>query len=287
MHIALKLRLNSQDWPISQRAAKPPNGWSGWPEQKKFALVLTHDVESSYGYEKCESLIKLEERLGFRSCVFFVPEGYSVRPGLRRYLTSHGFEVGIHGLKHDGKLYASRKNFQKRATRVNQYLKEWSSVGFRSPFVHHNLDWLHELDITYDGSTFDIDPFEPQPDGMHTVFPFWVPAGKGKRGYVELPYTLPQDWTIFVLMREKSIGIWKKKLDWIVEKGGMVLMATHPDYMSFDAKRLRFYEYPARYYEEILCYIKSRYEGQYWHVLPKDMARFWAKNYANTISKKL
>jgi hypothetical protein len=24
-------------------------------------------------------------------------------------------------------------------------------------------------------STFDTDPFEPQPDGMGTIFPFWVP----------------------------------------------------------------------------------------------------------------
>lgn len=28
-------------------------------------------------------------------------------------------------------------------------------------------------------------------------------------------------------------------------------------------------------------YIKTKYEGQYWHVLPKKMARFWSKNYKN------
>ena len=31
-----------------------------------------------------------------------------------------------------------------------------------------------------------------------------------------------------------------------------------------------------RYYEEFLEYIKSKYEGQYWHALPRDVARFWA-----------
>jgi len=28
----------------------------------------------------------------------------------------------------------------------------------------------------YDSSTFDTDPFEPQPDGRHTMFPFRVHA---------------------------------------------------------------------------------------------------------------
>ena len=31
------------------------------------------------------------------------------------------------------------------------------------------------LNIAYDASTFDTDPFEPQPDGVNTIFPFWVP----------------------------------------------------------------------------------------------------------------
>jgi hypothetical protein len=52
--------------------------------------------------------------------------------------------------------------------------------------------------------------------------------GSLPRGYVELPYTLPQDFTLFTVMREKDIDIWKKKLDWIVEKGGMALLITHP-----------------------------------------------------------
>jgi len=284
MHIAVRLRTTTQDWPISQKAAKRPKNWSGWPQQKRFALVLTHDVEDNKGQDKCEALVKLEESLGFRSGLFFVAEGYQVNPQLRHYLTSHGFEVGIHGLKHDGSLYASRKEFRRQALAINQYLKEWDAVGFRSPFMEHELEWLHELDIEYDSSTFDTDPFEPRPSGVEVIFPLWIPrtGEKGGGGYIELPYTLPQDWTLFVLLREKGIELWKKKLDWIVEQGGMALLLTHPDYMNFEARRPKFYEYPAEYYEEFLNYIKSKYQGQYWHVLPKDMARFWAENQTST-----
>ena len=39
-------------WPIDPRSAKPPEGWTGWPEGKKFALVLTHDVETKKGSGK-------------------------------------------------------------------------------------------------------------------------------------------------------------------------------------------------------------------------------------------
>lgn len=272
------LPLYSNIWPISQRACKAPTAWSGWPEQKKFALVLTHDVESSKGHDKCKQLIRLEERLGFRSSIFFVPELYQVSSNLRNYIISHGFEVGVHGLKHDGKLYRSRKTFQRRAVWINRYLKEWNSVGFRSPAMHCTPPWLHDLEIEYDASTFDTDPFEPQPNDMSTIFPFWVPGDGGKNGYVELPYTIPQDWTLFVLIQERSIDLWKKKLDWIAEQGGMALLITHPDYMNGDVKRLGIDEYPMEYYEEFLHYIKSKYDGQYWHVLPRDLARYWAKN---------
>ena len=40
--------------------------------------------------------------------------------------------------------------------------------------MYHNLDWIHDLDIYYDASTFDTDPFEPQPDGFKTIYPFTV-----------------------------------------------------------------------------------------------------------------
>jgi hypothetical protein len=265
-------------WPIDKKANKPPDGWSGWPEQKRFALVLTHDVETAKGVDKCYKLIRLEERLGFRSSFNFVAEDYNIMPELRHYLTSNGFEVGIHGLHHDGNLYKSKKIFQRQAVRINQYLKEWGSTGFRTPSMYHNLDWTHKLDIEYDASTFDTDPFEPQPDGMGTIFPFFVQGNSSQKGYVELPYTLSQDFNLFIILKEKTIDIWKQKLDWIAEHGGMALFITHPDYMNFDGTKFNHEEYPAKYYKDFLEYIKSKYEGQYWHALPREIAHFWKNN---------
>lgn len=271
----MKLSSYADIWPIDRSAGDPPEGWAGWPDKKKFALVLTHDVDKAKGLNKCYQLAEIEERLGFRSSFNFVSGDYTVPAALRQHLTDRGFEIGVHGLHHDNNPFRSERAFQKQSVAINRYLKEWGAVGFRSPSMYHNLEMLHRLDIEYDASTFDTDPFEPQPDGMGTIFPFWVPDQNGRSGYVELPYTLPQDFLLFVLMREKNVDVWKKKLDWIVAQGGMALLNVHPDYINFN-KQSHSEEYPVKYYEEFLKHVKTKYEDQYWHALPRDVARFWA-----------
>ena len=54
-------------WPISPGSERVPEKWTGWPEGKKFALVLTHDIESEDGLLRCERLMELEMSMGFRS----------------------------------------------------------------------------------------------------------------------------------------------------------------------------------------------------------------------------
>lgn len=274
--ILRKRSAYSDVWPILEKADKAPEGWTGWPEGKRFALILTHDVETAQGQENCHRLMKIEEKLGFRSAFNFVPERYPVSAELRKMLIKQGFEVGVHGLNHDGKLFAARRIFQERAVKINRYLSQWGAVGFRAPAMHHNLDWIGDLNIEYDSSTFDTDPFEPQPDGVGTIFPFRVGGNSSHGAYVELPYTLAQDFTLFVLMQEKTTDIWQKKLDWIVEKNGMALFNTHPDYMNFNGGKLGLEKYPIENYQRILEHIKSRFPNQYWHVLPREMARFWS-----------
>jgi hypothetical protein len=273
----LKLRACRHLWPIDHGAGQPPIDWTGWPKEKRFALVLTHDVDTAAGHDRCLQLADLEEEFGFRSCFNFVPKDYPVSPDLRRKLTERGFDVGVHGLVHDSKLFRSRKIFEERARLINQYLKEWGAAGFHSPSTLRNLSWIGELDIEYDGSTFDNDPFEPQPDGVRTIFPFWVAADSTEKGYVELPYTLPQDHCLFVILKARDIAIWKEKLDWIAAKGGMALLNSHPDYMNFENKKYGLEEYDSSMYMAFLQYAKSEYGGQYWHALPREIAQFWRR----------
>jgi len=293
--LASRLRDSVSDiWPIMPGSDRPPEGWPGWPNGKKFAVVLTHDVESEAGLHKCRDLMRLESEVGFRSSFNFIPEGsYQLSQRLRDELGGNGFEIGIHDLKHDGRLFASRREFSRRANRINGYLREWNAVGFRSGFMLHKLDWLHELEIEYDTSTFDTDPFEPQPEGRHTIFPFWVTRrgnepilnGNGSRkGYVELPYTLPQDSTLFLLLREQTSDIWLRKLDWVASRGGMVLVDTHPDYMGFGMTPRKSGEYSAELYKQFLQCLLSHYPGDYWHALPHEVAAYSKAYHENVVS---
>jgi glycosyltransferase involved in cell wall biosynthesis len=277
--IARRKREESKStWPINEAAGQAPKNWGGWPDKKRFAFVLTHDVENSAGLAKCRRLMELEERLGFRSSFNFIPEGdYKVPAELRDELLEKGFEIGVHDLRHDGKLYWRRNNFAESARSINRYLQDWNASGFRAAFMLHDRERLHHLKIEYDASTFDTDPFEPQPEGANTIFPFWISDGNGG-GYVELPYTLPQDSTLFLVLDEKSPEIWKKKLDWLVARGGMALLNVHPDYIGFKNK-LEAFEYPAAWYEDFLNYVKKNYANEFWNPLPKEMASWFKESY--------
>ena len=269
------LRRNADTWPIDESACGQPGDWQGWPDGKRFALVLTHDVESAEGVGKTRNLAELEMTHGFRSSFNFIPEGsYETPEELREWLVENGFEVGVHDLCHDGHLYESRAGFNQNARSINRYLREWGAVGFRSGFMLRQLEWLHELDVLYDASTFDTDPFEPQPDGARTIFPFHVkpPAGVSRPGYVELPYTMPQDSTLFLLLREKTTDIWKRKLDWIARHGGLALVNIHPDYVDFSGRHVDNTCYPSELLADFMTHVRSEYQEAFWNPLARELA---------------
>ena len=284
-HAAWLRRRAGNTWPILPTTGRPPENWPGWPAGHGFAVVLTHDVEGPEGLARVRRLAELEMSLGFRSSFNFVPEGsYEVPDELREWLCRNGFEVGVHDLHHDGSLYRGRSAFRRQATKINHYLRTWRARGFRSGFMLNNLEWLQDLDIQYDASTFDNDPFEPQPVGAGTIFPFWVTrkpelnsadcAGK-RGGYVELPYTLPQDSTLFLLLREASPELWLRKLDWVAGNGGMALVNVHPDYLHFPDESATAKTYPVEHYQHLLSAMRNRGSAA-WRALPTEVATWYA-----------
>jgi glycosyltransferase involved in cell wall biosynthesis len=287
-------------WPIYEAAGGAPQGWPGWPEGKQFAFVLTHDVERIGGVERCRELAELEMEYGFRSCFNFIPQSdYQAPVELLNWLRENGFEIGVHDLFHDGKLFNSRESFSDHASAINRHLKNWGAVGFRAGFMLHQLDWLHDLNIAYDSSSFDVDPFEPQSDGAQTIFPFWITRPNPNEdairngqdgihqnaiasqresshpfGYMELPSTMVQDYSLFVVLKERSDQIWRQKVQWIAEKGGMALMNVHPDYTAMKGERPGPHEFPVEYYRSFLEHVRSAYAGRYWHALPREVAAY-------------
>lgn len=230
-----------------------------WPDGARFAFVPTHDVETADGMRRIERIANLEEDLGFRSSWNIVPHKYPVDRGLLKDLQSRGFEIGVHGFNHDGKLFTSRAIFDRRVPAINATLEEFGAVGFRAPMVHRDLDWMQSLEVEYDASCFDCDPYQAMPGGVGGVWPFIV----GR--FVELPYTLPQDHTLFIALGETSGQIWETKLDYVAKLGGMALFITHPDYLD-PGPRMDSYR---------ALLEKARDFDSMWHALPRDVATWW------------
>jgi peptidoglycan/xylan/chitin deacetylase (PgdA/CDA1 family) len=241
-----------------------------WPDDADFAFVLTHDVESAEGARRVPTIADMEEKVGFRSSWNFVPHKYPIDAGLLRDLADRGFEIGVHGYNHDGRLFANGSIFNHRAHAINAALKAWGAVGFRAPMVHRNLHWLQSLEIQYDASCFDADPYQAMPGGVGSVWPFI--AGR----FVELPYTLPQDHTLFIALGERDGRIWERKLDYIAQLRGMSLVITHPDYLD-SISRLETYRRLLHRAMEM---------GGNWHALPKDVAAWWHDREALRIRRK-
>jgi len=244
---------------LIRRGVKAAQHLDFWPHGKHFALVLTHDVETRMGHDFVRKLVALEESYGFRSSFNFVPERYRVDSSLLVELKERGFEIGVHGLRHDGRLYASRKIFNERARMINRYLSQWGAVGFRSPLTHRQPEWMQALEIEYDSSFCDTDPYETLAGGTMSLWPFFI----GR--FVELPYTLPQDHTLMITLGEVTPRIWLEKVEFIAQFSGMALSITHPDYLH-EPGRLNIYE-------QFLQTMSQRKD--YWHALPRDVACWW------------
>lgn len=233
-----------------------------WPDGRRFAAILTHDVEGPEGVDNVLRVIDVERRHGLVSSWNFVAEWYPIPDGLFDAVRKAGCEVGLHGIRHDGRLFESRAAFESNLLKIHDYLRRWDAVGFRSPATHRNAEWMPELGCLYDSSFPDSDPFEPQGGGCCSIFPFIMD------GLVELPITLTQDHTLWEILRQDTIDLWTRKSDWIIDNHGLINVIVHPDYVLS--------EHRLGLYERFCAWLRERLDCDAgWHDLPREVAAWW------------
>jgi hypothetical protein len=240
-----------------------------WPDEHTWALVLTHDVEEQVGYENVHRLLDVEVEEGYRSSWNFVPcNGYVVETDMLERLRGNGFEIGVHGLFHDGRDVSSR-TFPRRLPAVRAYAEKWRAVGFRSPATIRSARLIPLLGFDYDSSYSDTAPFEPQSGGSCS----WLPYMIGDT--VELPITLVQDFTLFDLLEHRDETVWVEKAKLLRERGGMALVLTHPDYVGN--------QHLVDSYQRLLQTFAD--DPSAWKALPRDVSAWWRRRGASALEE--
>jgi hypothetical protein len=234
-----------------------------WPDGHTSCAILTHDVETTNGLNFCPQLMDMDEAAGVLSSFQIVPEErYSTPSSLLAMMKSRGFEVNVHDLNHDGRLFSHHTEFCRRAKAINKYAREMGSKGFRSGVMYRNQDWLSALDVEYDMSVPNVGHLEAQFGGCCTVMPYFV------GNILELPLTTTQDYSLFTILRDYSLDLWKTEAELILKQHGLIHFLCHPDYVCEPRAR--------QVYEQLLAYIRHlQTHENVWLAVPCEVNDWW------------
>jgi hypothetical protein len=243
-------------------AKKVPFIWF-WPDGAPSCVILTHDVETRAGRDFTFKLMDLDDSYGVKASYQIIPEKrYEVSDRYISEIRGRGCEFNIHDLNHDGNLYSERGEFARRAAGINGYIHRHDSRGFRAGAMYRKQDWFDLFKFSYDMSVPNVAHLEPLRGGCCTVMPYFI----GK--IVELPLTTAQDYSLFHILNDYSIDLWKQQFALIRERNGLISFLTHPDYLV--ERRAR------EVYELLLDYIQQEIvRERLWATLPGEVDGWW------------
>jgi hypothetical protein len=234
-----------------------------WPDGAAACAIMTHDVETKLGTRFCRTLMDIDDSFGIKSSFQIIPEErYCVTPEFLSCIRDRGFEIVVHDLNHDGHLYKNRAQFLDRAAKINSYAAAYGAEGFRAGSLYRKQLWYDALKVSYDMSVPNVGHLDPQHGGCCTVMPYFIDD------ILEVPVTTTQDYTLFHLLHQYSIDLWKEQMDIITQKHGLISFIVHPDYIG-NPKQRRIYEILLGY----LSYLQA--EKSAWVTSPAEVNRWW------------
>jgi hypothetical protein len=254
----------------SQKLERIPFIWF-WPDGASSCAVMTHDVETAEGRDFCNAVMDLDDDYGIKSSFSVVPEDrYRVTDEYLHSIRKRDFEICVQDLNHDGQLFKDQKVFFFRVKKINAYGKRWGAAGFRSAVLYRNQAWFDRLEFSYDTSVPNVAHLEPQRGGCCTVMPYFI------GDILELPVTTTQDYALFNYLNEYSIDLWKRQIELIMEKHGLINFIVHPDYITKPREW--------NVYKSLLAHlVELRDEKKVWIPLPGEVARWWRQRAKMTI----
>jgi len=234
-----------------------------WPDGAPSAAIMTHDVETAQGRDFCSAIMDMDDSYGIKASFQVVPEQrYEVSQDYLDSITKRGFEVAVQDLNHDGRLYKNREQFLERVGKINSYGRQWGVDGFRAAVLYRREEWFGDLEFSYDMSIPNVAHLDPQRGGCCTVMPYFI------GDLLELPVTTTQDYSLFHILQDYKIDLWKTQIELVMEKHGLLSFIIHPDYVMTAPER--------KVFEELLSHLSGlRQDRGVWIATPGEVNRWW------------
>jgi hypothetical protein len=239
-----------------------------WPHGHSSCAAMTHDVETQQGLDFCSMLMDIDDSFGIKASFQIIPlQRYKASPSLLEEIRERGFEICVHDLNHDGELYKNREQFLRRAAEINAYGEKVGAVGFRAAVLYRKQIWFDALKFAYDMSVPNVAHLDPQRGGCCTVLPYFLD------GILEIPVTTIQDYSLFHVLGDYSISLWKQQTRMILAKHGLMSFIVHPDYVMNGPEQ--------KVFKDLLGHLNQlRNKEGLWITTPGEINTWWRQRAA-------
>ncbi len=209
-----------------------------WPDGKKYAVTLSHDIDTDYCFRVPDMLTQvreIDERAGIRAAWMVVAKVAGVGKPVLDDLHAAGHEIGFHGTDHDHKLaFLPPAEMGLRIARVSELMERYDTMGFRSPSylrtpaLYQAIDGILQYDMSMHDVTEGICRSTSRNEGCSTCLPFFI-AGTD---VLEIPTTVREDWYYDLLGCSQPHEVLQNQLkntELIKARGGVASVLTHPE----------------------------------------------------------
>lgn len=232
LHLPTRFLRTRRDppWPIAPAAdallalagLAPAAPWGA----ARWAVAVTHDVDTAVGLRCAPAVADRVEAAGFRACFFVVADAVRSDPGILRELRARGHEIASHDVHHDNRVcFLPAAEREERLRRARASIEPYGGVGFRSPSLLRSADLVEAVGrhFGYDSSLCDTDLEHAR--GCSTVLPYRL------RGCLELPVTLPMDSSLAYVgcAPDRAVALWREKCAYVRAVGGLAVLVTHTE----------------------------------------------------------
>jgi len=239
-----------------------------WPDGRRYAFVMTHDIDSKEGMKLAGKILDEMLELGLKPCFFLVAHGYDWDEGFCDAVRQAGGEIGLHGDIHDNRIaFESAAEAGRRLDSCREKIERHRILGFRSPslLVSDELYKAVGTRFFWDSSVpdTDTDTLLGARRGCGTIIPY-------RRGEIlVLPTTMPADDRLLLLGYRglELLDVLRGKWRHVRETGGLCHFLTHTEPHLFGKTVIR---------DLYRALIQEALDAEdCWIATPSEVAEYW------------